>query len=351
MKNYRVFGLALSLMCLLAAPRMFAKSSDHDKDKHSSKESTPQPKSHSGSAHSSSGSGESHGSSGQSHNSHGSSSSGEVKSEHKHESGDVRAEGAAGGTGDSKSEHTTHGSSNGDSSRNHGTHSASSTDSSHVHGTHDSSSTTYSHSHGSSSTTITHSSSHDHGSYHAVDHAHLHDVMHAHSGPQERAHAFERNHLERERFQRHASAIHFLPAHRVVLGRVRIVPTTYYYRRSVFYDTYAWTPPAYVYRMYPRYGLWDAAFLAFALDHIAEEQYAMMIYNHRNEAEIQQWMDDNDRLAADNDELREKLENMKLQMSKMQEQGVTVDSSYVPPDAEDVALAPEVITALTASKD
>ncbi len=312
MKNYRAFGLAISLVCLLAAPRAFAghdKDKDHDKDKHPAKESTPQPKSHSGSTHSSSGSGESHSSSG-----HGTTSSGDVKTEHTHETGDVRAE------------HT---------------HSSSGNDSSHVRGTHDSSS-------GRSS--FSHSDSHDRGTYHPVDHAHLHEVMHAHAGPGERARAFERSHAERERFQRHVDTIRFVPAHRVVLTRIRIVPTTYHYRRTVFYDTYGWAPPVYVYRMYPRYGLWDAAFLAFALDHIAEEQYALMIYHHRNEAEIQQWMDDSDRLAAENDDLRAKLENMKLQMSKMEEQGVAVDPSYVPADAEDVALAPEVITALTTSK-
>lgn len=336
MKNYRAFGLALSLVCLLAAPRAFAghdKEKDHDKDKHPAKESTPQPKSHSGSTHSSSGSGESHGSSGQSHTSHGTSSSGgDVKTEHSHETGDVRAEQAV------------HGGSNTDTSHNHGTHSSSAGDSSHVRGTHDSSSSSSIHAHSASG------DSHDRGTYHPVDHAHLHDAMHAHSGPEERSRAFERSHAERERFVRHVDRIRFVPAHRVVLTRIRIVPTTYHYRRTVFYDTYGWAPPVYVYRMYPRYGLWDAAFLAFALDHIAEEQYALMIYHHRNEAEIQQWMSDSDRLAAENDELREKLENMKLQMSKMEEQGVAVDPSYVPPDAEDVALAPEVITALTASK-
>jgi hypothetical protein len=51
--------------------------------------------------------------------------------------------------------------------------------------------------------------------------------------------------------------------------------------------------------MYPRYGLWDAAFLAFALKHLAEEQYAMMLYNQ--------------------------------------------DASYVPPDAQDVALSPDAL--------
>jgi hypothetical protein len=138
---------------------------------------------------------------------------------------------------------------------------------------------------------------------------------------------------------------------RLQLTRITIVPTTYYYRRTAFYDAYGWQPAVYVYGFAPRYGVWDATFLAFALDHIAEDQYALMFYQHRNDAEFQQWMQDSDRLAAENEDLRAKVENMKLQMAKLDEQGVAADPSYVPPDAEDVALSPEVITALTASKN
>jgi len=174
--------------------------------------------------------------------------------------------------------------------------------------------------------------------------------LHTHSGTIERQHAYEHSRIERSRFTKHVAAIHFVPAHRVVLTHVRIVPTTYHYRRTVFYDTYAWEPPAYVFGLYPRYGLWDATFLAFALDHIADEQYALMIYNHQNEPEIQQWMDDTSRLAADNAELQAKVDSMKEQLAALDRSGTKLDPSYVPPDAQDVALSPEVITQLTESK-
>jgi hypothetical protein len=128
---------------------------------------------------------------------------------------------------------------------------------------------------------------------------------------------------------------------------MRIVPTTYHYRRTVFYDTYAWEPPVYVYGLNPRYGLWDATFLAFALDHIAEEQYALLFYHHQREQEIQQWIADTNRLAEDNQELRAKLDALKAQMKTFEELGITEEPDWIPPDAQDVALSPEVITQLT----
>jgi hypothetical protein len=154
---------------------------------------------------------------------------------------------------------------------------------------------------------------------------------------------------ERERFALHIGPIRFVPTHRAVLLHTRIVPTTYYYRREVFYDTYSWQPPAYVYRLSPRYGLFDATFLAFAIDHISEEQYAAMLYNHQHEPEIHQWMSDTSRLAADNPELRKKLDVMKAKMSALEEAGVGTDPSFVPPDAQDIVLSPEIIAQLTSS--
>jgi hypothetical protein len=157
--------------------------------------------------------------------------------------------------------------------------------------------------------------------------------MWAHAGQHEREHAFERSRMERAQFHRHSEAIHFGASHRVVLRSIRIVPTSYHYRRSVFYDAYSWAPPVYVFGLYPRYGLWDATFLAFALDHVTEDQYALMLYNHRREADVQQWLADPERL-----------------MSRLERSGATPDPSYVPPDAGDVALSPEVIDQLTEGK-
>jgi hypothetical protein len=296
MKHYRAFGLALTLMCLLAVPRVFGHDSEKDKKTHT-KETTTTTKTHTKSTtttttHS---------------NTNGDSSS------HQHSSHDSSSHGST---------------ANGDSSHSHGTHQATSSSSSHTNNSHD------------------RNFNHEH----AVDHEHLREALHVHAGREERLHAFQRSHDERVRFERHVTAIRFVPAHRVVLTRLHIVPASYYYRRNVFYDTYRWSTPGYVYRMYPRYGLWDAVFLAFALDHIAEEQYALMLYHHQRDAEIQQWMDDTDRLSADNDELRAKMENMKLEMSRLEQSGVAVDASYVPPEAEDVALSPEVIDQLTSKQ-
>ncbi len=311
MKHYRAFGLALTVMCLLVTPRVFGHEKDKDKKTHTKETTTTTTKTHTKSTTTttthSNGTGES--------------------SSHEHSSHDSHGAATTSATG-------------GDVIHSHG--SSSSTDSSHSHGMHQATSSSSSHT----------NNSHDRNFNHerVVDHEHLREAMHVHPGHEERVHAFERSHEERARFARHVTAIHFVPAHRVVLTRIHIVPTSYYYRRNVFYDTYRWSTPGYVYRMYPRYGLWDAVFLAFALDHIAEEQYALMLYHHQHDAEIQQWMDDTDRLAADNDELRAKMENMKLEMARLEQGGVEVDASYVPPEAEDVALSPEVIDQLT-SKD
>jgi hypothetical protein len=153
---------------------------------------------------------------------------------------------------------------------------------------------------------------------------------------------------ERVRFTRQSSPMRFVPAHRVILKRMRIIPGTYYYRRGIFYDAYGYVPPPYIYTMYPRYGLWDAVFLGFMLERAAEQEYALMYYNHRDEAEMMQWRQDMDRMAMDNADLRARLAAMDQQVAQLQ--GTPVDSAYVPQDAQDVALSPDVIDQLTAAK-
>ncbi len=187
-----------------------------------------------------------------------------------------------------------------------------------------------------------------------ADHDHDKEVdavhrMSEHPDAVARQRAYEHAREERLRFERHSAPV-FLPAYRLILTRVRIVPTTYYYRRAVFYEEYGWRPPVYVYTFDPRYGVWDAVFLAFALDHVADDEYALMFYHHRREAEMESWLVDNRRLAAENEELRIRLHLLDERVAQLEKSGVATDSGYVPPDAQDVALSPEVIDKLTASK-
>jgi len=126
---------------------------------------------------------------------------------------------------------------------------------------------------------------------------------------------------------------------------MRIIPGTYYYRRNIFYETYGYVPYPFIYHMYPRYGLWDAIFLGFMIERAEEREYALMYYNHRNEEEMIQWRQEMDRMAMDNAELRAKLDVMDQQVARLQ--GTPVDSSYVPEQAQDIALSPDVIDQMT----
>jgi hypothetical protein len=180
-----------------------------------------------------------------------------------------------------------------------------------------------------------------------VNRAQLQQRMSVHPSQQDRVHAHESYKIERAHFTRHMDPIRFAPEHRLILTRMHVVPGTYYYRRNAFYDTYGWVNPPYVYRMYPRYGLWDATFLAFALHHLAEEQYAMMFYNHWADPEMQRWVRDTNGFAAHDAELRAQVAAMNDRVSRLENSGTARDASYVPADAQDVALSPDAVDQLT----
>ena len=163
------------------------------------------------------------------------------------------------------------------------------------------------------------------------------------SSPQARSFAKESYKTDRTRFTRTVAPLRFAAKDRPILTHMRIVPGTYYYRRNAFYDTYGWATPSYVYTMYPRYGLWDTSFLAFSMNHVAEEQYAMMMYHHWADPEMQQWAQDTNLLAAQNPELRAQLDALNSRMSRLEQSGIARDPSYVPPDAQDLALSPDAI--------
>ncbi len=186
------------------------------------------------------------------------------------------------------------------------------------------------------------------GNTRPVERAVVHERMRAPVRREDARLAADRyRHEERTRFVRHMEPLRFRPEHRAMLHTVRIVPATYYYRRGVFYDTYAWGPPPYVYNLAPRYGLFDAVFLAFMVDHVAEREYALMYYNHQNDEAFVQWRQQMDQMAADNADLQAKLAAMDQQVAQLQSQGTPQDPNYVPESAQDVALSSDVIDQLT----
>ena len=113
----------------------------------------------------------------------------------------------------------------------------------------------------------------------------------------------------------------------------------YYSRRTVFYDSYHWSAPGYAYRSYGSFGIWDGMMLWFMLDHIHDQQYAAMYYNHRDDPGMQQFRKEVDRLSAENADLKEKVKKLDESTKTFEQQGVKPDPSYVPADAAGVALA------------
>jgi cell division protein FtsB len=76
-----------------------------------------------------------------------------------------------------------------------------------------------------------------------------------------------------------------------------------------------------------------------------DQQYALMYYNHRNEEDMMQWRQEMDQQAMNNAELKAKLDALDQQVARLQ--GTPVDSAYVPEDAQDIALSPDVVDQLT----
>jgi hypothetical protein len=162
--------------------------------------------------------------------------------------------------------------------------------------------------------------------------------------PEHNVRAAARFQSERARFRPVSRvAVYYSPEiHRRVFEKHRFHPETYHARRAVFYETYRFRTPAWVFGLQPRFGLWDTPALAFIVAHAADEQYARWYYSHRLDPDVIAWRQEMDRLAAANAELAYQLAVMDVKTQELQARGDQVDNSYVPPEMEDIALAAEV---------
>jgi hypothetical protein len=162
--------------------------------------------------------------------------------------------------------------------------------------------------------------------------------------PEHNARAAVRFQSERTRFKPVSRVVvHYSPEiHRRVFEKHHFHPETYHARRASFYEAYRFHTPAWAFGLQPRFGLWDTPALAFILAHGADEQYALWYYSHRYDSDVIAWRQEMDRLAAANADLADQLAVMDARTWELQERGVPVDNSYVPPEMEDIALAAEV---------
>jgi hypothetical protein len=146
---------------------------------------------------------------------------------------------------------------------------------------------------------------------------------------------------ERQKFQHHhAEKFRPTPRHHELIQRVHIDPGTYYNRRYVFFNHYAYAPPVWAYNLYPRYGIWDTTFLCFMLDHAFDSAYSSMYYHHRHDDDFIQWRREMNALARQNVDLQRKLDILDYQASLLGDE--PVNPYYLPPDVDDIAFSPDI---------
>jgi hypothetical protein len=98
---------------------------------------------------------------------------------------------------------------------------------------------------------------------------------------------------------------------------------------SDWYRRRGWSLPPYAYRSPPRFGVWNALFLWFLLDHLSAPGHAAFFYNHQDDPGYRQWRADAERQAQDNPALKAKLDQLDSDLAARQ--GQPRDANYLPP--------------------
>ena len=118
----------------------------------------------------------------------------------------------------------------------------------------------------------------------------------------------------------------------------------YYTRRNTYYGGTGWSPPSYVYGSSPSFGVWDAMMWWMVLDNVGKRQYSSAAYHHADDPGYRQWRQEADRLAQNNQELKEKLAKLDAEVKQQEAEGLARNAAYLPPGMPpEVALAPSVL--------
>jgi TRAP transporter TAXI family solute receptor len=118
----------------------------------------------------------------------------------------------------------------------------------------------------------------------------------------------------------------------------------YYTRRNNYYGATGWSPPAYVYRSSPSFGVWDALMWWMIIDNLGNRKYTSTAYHHADDPGYRQWRQEADRLAQNNQELKEKLAKLDAEVKQQESEGLARDAAYLPPGmTPEVALASSVL--------
>ena len=80
------------------------------------------------------------------------------------------------------------------------------------------------------------------------------------------------------------------------------------------------------------------------LDNLGNRQYTSAAYHHADDPGYRQWRQEADRLAQNNQELKEKLAKLDAEVKQQESEGLARDAAYLPPGMPpEVALASSVL--------
>lgn len=104
----------------------------------------------------------------------------------------------------------------------------------------------------------------------------------------------------------------------------------YYSRKSSYYDNNR--QKNYIYNHRPSFGIWDAVFLWALLDNPSSS--ATYVYNHSNDAGVQEWLKVAKEEAKTNEEVKQKVSQLESEIAKMQRDNLQKDETYLPKNIE-----------------
>ena len=146
------------------------------------------------------------------------------------------------------------------------------------------------------------------------------------AGRQMSSQSYDRYRAEQDRFKAQpqgtltgASDYAGHPVYSANAGRYRNTDQLYA-ERDAWRGAHPWSTPPWAFRSAPSFGMWDALFLWMVLDKITEPSHAAVAYNNQNDPGFQAWRAEANRMAANDAELKAKLDVMDAKLTAMQGQ-------------------------------
>ncbi len=102
----------------------------------------------------------------------------------------------------------------------------------------------------------------------------------------------------------------------------------HYQNRDQYYRGQGYQPPAFAFGGSPGFGMFDALFLYWMLDHASNRNVAATAYNHSDDPGYKKWRQEVENLAKDNSDLKAKLAELDKQTKALE--GTPKDPGYLP---------------------